>query len=182
MLLPKQCWKDIPGYEGKYQVSNTGRVRSLNYMRTGKSKVMKPSTNKLGYKGVGLRKNGKCTKYYIHRLVALAFIPNPLNLPQVNHIDENKTNNVVWNLEWCTQEYNNNYGNRNKKISEAHKGRQFTKETKRKISEAKKGKKYKRNKSIKHTNNTLHINTQHQTQLKQQLDKIQQIYSDCHHK
>lgn len=123
MLLPKQIWKEIPNYEGKYQVSNTGRVRSLNYNRTGKTKVMKQGKDKDGYKNIILHKNGKYKIYYIHRLVALAFIPNPDNLPQVNHKDEDKTNNTVWNLEWCTPEYNTNYGTRNKRTSEANKGK-----------------------------------------------------------
>jgi hypothetical protein len=171
MLLPKQIWKDISGYEGLYQVSNTGKVRSLNYRHTGKTKVMKPSTNKLGYKCVNLCKDGKRKIYFIHRLVALAFIPNPNNYPIINHKDENPSNNAVWNLEWCTYEYNNNYGNRNKKLSEAIKGKKHSEETKRKISEGIKGK-----------NLILHIDIQHQAQLKKQLDKIQQIYSDCHHK
>lgn len=116
MLLPKQCWKDIEGYEGLYQVSNTGKVRSLNYRRTGKTKVMKPSTDKDGYKCVNLRKNGK-RMYKVHRLVAITFIPNPNNWPQVNHKDEDKTNNAVWNLEWCTLEYNINYGTRTERMS-----------------------------------------------------------------
>lgn len=140
MLLPKQCWKDIPGYQALYQVSNTGRVRSLNYNRTGKIKILKQRKDKLGYRSVFLCKDGKLKKYSVHRLVALAFIPNPNNYPIINHKDENKINNTVWNLEWCTQEYNNNYGNRNKKISKAHKGKQFTEEHRKKISEAKKGK------------------------------------------
>lgn len=144
MLLPKQIWKEIPNYEGKYQVSNTGRVRSLNYGRTGKTKVLKQSTNKGGYKNIVLYKDGKLKGYSVHRLVALAFIPNPLNLPQVNHKDENPSNNAVWNLEWCTPKYNSTYGNRNKKISEANKGKSkhFTEEHKKKISEAMKGKKF----------------------------------------
>ena len=173
MLLPKQIWKDIPGYEGLYEVSNTGRVRSLNYNGTGKTKVMKLSTNKLGYKKVGLCKDGKRKVYFIHRLVALAFIPNPNNYPIINHKDENPSNNAVWNLEWCTQKYNINYGNCRKKISEAIKGKKHSEETKRKISEAMKGK----NLTIR-----LHINTQHQTRMKEQLEKIQQIYNNCHHK
>lgn len=140
MLLPKQIWKDIPGYEGEYQVSNTGKVRSLNYQRT-KGKVVKLKLcNKDGYMAIGLYKNGKRTKYPVHRLVALAFIPNPNNYPIINHKDENKTNNTVWNLEWCTQKYNINYGNCRKKMSEAHKGKQFTEEHRKKISEAMKGK------------------------------------------
>lgn len=152
MLLPKQIWKDIPGYEGKYQVSNTGRVRSLNYGRTGKIKVLKQGTKDNGYKVVVIYKNGKRKKYLVHRLVAQAFIPNPNNYPIINHKDENKTNNAVWNLEWCTYEYNVNYGNCKQKIKEAK------------------------------SDNVLYINTQHQTQLKEQLHKIQQIYSNCHHK
>lgn len=178
MLLPKQIWKDIEGYEGKYQVSNTGRVRSLNYNRTGKIKVRKQGKDKLGYKSVFLCKDGKNKGYLVHRLVAQAFIPNPNNYPVVNHKDENPSNNTVWNLEWCTQEYNCNYGNCRKKMSEAHKGennhfygKHFSEEHRRKISEA-----------LKHTNITLHIDTQHQTQAKKQLDKIQQIYDDCHRK
>lgn len=144
MLLPKQIWKDIEGYKGLYQVSNTGRVRSLNYLHTGKTKVMKQGTNKGGYKVIGLHRNGKRKVHSVHRLVALAFIPNPNNYPFINHKDENKTNNAVWNLEWCTPKYNSNYGNCRKKISEANKGKSkhFTEEHKKKISEAMKGKKF----------------------------------------
>lgn len=171
MLLPKQIWKDIEGYEGLYQVSNTGKVRSLNYRRTGKTKVIKQSTDKLGYKSVFLCKDGKNKGYLVHRLVALAFIPNPNNYPVINHKDENPSNNYYKNLEWCTQEYNCNYGNCRKKMSEARKGKQFTEEHRKNISEA-----------LKHTNITLHIDTQHQTQAKKQLDKVQQIYDNCHHK
>ena len=94
-------WRDVPGYEGLYEVSNFGRVR-----RNGK--ILKPSKDKDGYLQVSLSKNGIKTTT-IHRLVARAFIPNPQNLPQVNHKDEDKTNNTVDNLEWCTREYNMNY-------------------------------------------------------------------------
>lgn len=123
MLLPKQCWKEIPGYEGLYQVSNTGRVRSLNYNGTGKTKVLKQATNKDGYKKVTLFKKGKRHYYTVHRLVAITFIPNPNNLPQVNHKDEDKNNNAVWNLEWCTQAYNNIYGTRIEKFINSSKGK-----------------------------------------------------------
>lgn len=140
MLLPKQIWKDIPGYEGKYQVSNTGRVRSLNYRRTGKTKMLKQSINKHGYKIIMLSKNGKCKTWQVHRLVALVFIPNPNNYPVINHKDENPSNNTVWNLEWCTQEYNINYGTRNEKASNNMSGKHHTEETKRKISISNKGK------------------------------------------
>lgn len=163
MLLPKQIWRDIPNYEGKYQVSNTGKVRNLNYWRTGETKVIKQTTDKLGYKRVNLCKDGKCTTYLVHRLVALAFIPNPNNYPIINHKDENPSNNYYKNLEWCTHEYNSNYGNCRKKMSEA-----------------KKGKKYKGKMSIRHKKLIEH--REQQIRLKEQLDKIQQIYSNCHHK
>lgn len=163
MLLPKQYWREIPNYEGLYQVSNTGRVRSLNYRRTGKSKVMKPSTDELGYKRIDLCKNGKHKLHYIHRVVALAFIPNPNNYPIINHKDENPSNNYYKNLEWCTYEYNNNYGTKREKLSKAAKGKKY----KGKMS-------IRRKKLIEHR--------EQQIRLKQQLDKIQQIYSNCHHK
>ena len=109
MLLPKRVWKDIPGYEGLYQVSNTGKVRSLNYRRTGKKQILKQYINNTGYKRVALRKNNKVKWYLVHRLVAQAFIPNPHNYPIINHKDENPANNAVWNLEWCTMDYNIDY-------------------------------------------------------------------------
>lgn len=124
-------WRDIEGYEGLYQVSNYGNVKSLNYRRTGKEKMLSPNANNCGYLYVNLWKEGKMKYKQIHQLVAKAFIQNPLNLPQVNHKDENKTNNFVFvrqdgtvdqersNLEWCTQGYNNNYGTRNKRAAEA---------------------------------------------------------------
>ena len=119
MLLPKRIWKDIPGYEGVYQVSNTGQVRTFNYKLTGQTKILKPAKDKDGYLLIGLK--GKSCR--VHRLVAQAFIPNPDNLPCINHKDENPANNAVWNLEWCTYKYNNNYGTHNKKQSESNKGK-----------------------------------------------------------
>ena len=106
-------WKDIKGYEGKYQISNKGRVKSLNYKRTGKEKILKLSSDINGYKKITLCKNSKQKTYLIHKLVAEAFLPNPDNLPVVNHKDENKLNNNVENLEWCTQAYNVNYSHNN---------------------------------------------------------------------
>lgn len=106
----KEIWKDIVGYEGKYQVSNLGRVKSLNYGRTGKEKVLKYEDNN-GYLRVNLCKNCKVKHYRIHRLVAQAFIPNPDNLPVINHKNEIKTDNRVQNLEWCTSQYNSTYNN-----------------------------------------------------------------------
>ena len=118
-----EIWKDIKGYEGLYQVSNKGHVKSLNYRRTGKEGILKGRLDKDGYLRVGLCKNKKQKPFYIHRLVAKAFLPNPNNLPEVNHIDENKENNHVENLEWCDRKYNNNYGSRNERASVSMKGK-----------------------------------------------------------
>lgn len=139
MLLPKQIWKDVKGYEGLYQVSNTGRVRSLNYRNTGKVQVLKSQGQTQAYLLVRLCKEGASKLYLIHRLVAEAFIPNPNNYKEINHVDENKQNNIVSNLEWCTREYNQNYGTINKRRSEKHKGKILSEEHKAKISKAKKG-------------------------------------------
>lgn len=107
-------WRDIKGFEG-YQVSNYGMVKSLKF---GKEKILKGKKVSSGYLQVGLWKNGECILEYIHRLVAEAFIPNPQNLPQVNHKDETPTNNHVENLEWCDARYNLNYGTRNQRSAE----------------------------------------------------------------
>ena len=96
-------WKDIIGYEGLYQVSNLGRVR-----RSGK--ILKGGYNNKGYHTINLCKKGISKSFFVHRLVAIAFIPNPNNLPIVNHKDENPKNNCIENLEWCTYKYNANYG------------------------------------------------------------------------
>lgn len=96
-----EIWKEIKGYEGLYAVSNKGRV--MNIMS---GKVLKPGINGNGYENVVLCKNGKHKNYKVHRLVAQAFIPNKLNLPEVNHIDECKTNNDVSNLEWVSKSDN----------------------------------------------------------------------------
>lgn len=113
-------WRDIKGYEGKYQVSNLGRVKSLNYNR---EKILKPR-NSNGYLRVELHKKGKGKNCLVHRLVAEAFIENPNNYPIINHKDENPSNNIVSNLEWCTYKHNNNYGTHNKRVSNTrkHKG------------------------------------------------------------
>ena len=113
-----EIWKEIEGYEGKYEVSNLGNVRSLKYARSNKVKLLKQASDH-GYKRVNLFKNGKRKSHWVHRLVAIAFLPNPNNLPQVNHKDENKTNNRMDNLEWCTIKYNMNYGTRNERQSKS---------------------------------------------------------------
>ena len=100
-------WKNIIGYEGLYEVSDKGNVRNVR-----RNTLLKLSKNKYGYIQVYLYKNGIRTGLKVHRLVAQAFIPNPDNLPQVNHKDEDKTNNRVDNLEFCDHKYNVNYGHR----------------------------------------------------------------------
>lgn len=104
-----EIFTDIYGYEGLYEVSNLGRIRSLNYKGTGQEKILSPGFDKDGYLYVCLCKNGEKKRYFIHRLVAQAFLPNPNNYSQVNHKDENKLNNNVDNLEWCTAQYNSEY-------------------------------------------------------------------------
>lgn len=109
-----EIWKDIVGYEGLYQVSNLGNVKSLNYRGTGKEKVIS-LTNKAGYYLVSLKR----TLYRVHRLVALAFIPNPENKPFVDHINGIRSDNRVENLRWCTNKENINFplARKNKSIS-----------------------------------------------------------------
>ena len=115
----KEIWKNVEGYEGFYQVSNLGRIRSLDRYVNGnhitcdfqfvKGKMLKLKNNRSGYPTVMLRKNGTFKTVLVHRLVAKAFIPNPNNLPYINHKDENPTNSTVTNLEWCTPTYNLKY-------------------------------------------------------------------------
>ena len=112
-------FRNIEGYDGLYQVSNYGNVKSLNYHCTGREKLLRPVDSGYGYLCVNLCKGGKAKIKEIHRLVAETFLPNPLRLPQVNHKDECKTNNCVYNLEWCTQEYNINHGTRNQRSAES---------------------------------------------------------------
>jgi hypothetical protein len=124
----QEIWKPIKGYESLYEVSNLGRVKSLNYYRTGKEKVLKQYIDQDGYFRIRL-KNPKQNTYKlwgVHRLVAMTFILNPDNKPQINHIDCNRQNNCVENLEWCDETYNVNYGTgierrvRTARLSEAH--------------------------------------------------------------
>jgi len=111
-----EAWADIKGYEGLYQVSTLGRIKSLPRRGTySKAHILKVSGDGNGYLQVGLCKNSSYKGYKVHRLVAQAFIPNPDNLPEVNHKDENKSNCQVSNLEWCDRAYNVNYGNRTNK-------------------------------------------------------------------
>lgn len=102
-------WRDIPGYEGLYQVSNFGNVKALSFHRSGKEKKLKIHNRGIGYLYVGLCKDGKRKFYYVHRLVCEAFIENPQNFSEVNHINENKQDNRVENLEWCSRDQNVRY-------------------------------------------------------------------------
>jgi hypothetical protein len=134
----EEIWKDIKGYEGLYQVSNLGRVKSIHFNHSKKAteKILKLIKDRDGYVDAFLYKNGKVKHFRMHRLVAKAFIPNPNNLPQINHIDENVNNNRVDNLEWCTVGYNINYGKRNEKVSNALKGRKRSEEYKKNLSKS----------------------------------------------
>lgn len=99
--------KEILGYEGLYAVDKHGNVYSLVHNSSRRKGKLKPYVNTGGYLRVNLYdRNGKVKKHYVHRLVAQTFLPNPKNLPHVNHIDANKNNNTVDNLEWCTEKYN----------------------------------------------------------------------------
>lgn len=131
--MKEEIWKPINGYENIYLISSYGRVWNIKY-----NKIMK-NQQKHGYLALTLTKDKKQKGYLIHRLVALHFIPNPNNYPQVNHMDENKQNNHVENLEWCTSQYNNNYGTRNKRISKKNKHKPKSHETRLKISKSKMG-------------------------------------------
>ena len=116
-----EIWKDIEGFEGLYQVSNLGKVKSLSrVLKSGhkwKEKIVAITYNKYDkYGRVMLSNGGKTRRFLIHRLVAQAFIPNPDNLPLINHKDENPSNNCANNLEWCTQKYNNSYGTHNERM------------------------------------------------------------------
>ena len=110
----EEVWKDIEGYEGLYQVSNLGRVKSFHGYS---EKIMKNSKGSGGYQTLALTKNKIPKHVLIHRLVAQAFIPNPESKPEVNHIDEDKTNNRVDNLEWMTHIENSMFGTRNERSS-----------------------------------------------------------------
>ena len=120
----KEIWVDIEGYEGMYQVSNMGRVKSLErtawnnrgYYRTLHERILKGRKVSNGYLQVQLCQDGKAKNYLVHRLVASAFLENPMGYNEVNHIDEDKENNKADNLEWCSKSYNLSYNDRAKKV------------------------------------------------------------------
>ena len=116
----EEIWKDAPGFEGIYLVSNLGNVMSINYRHTGNPRILKPKLRS-GY--LAIHRNSSSGDVPIHRLVAKAFIPNPNNLPQVNHKDENKANNNLSNLEWCNAVYNLTYNSLQKRSHQKQKRR-----------------------------------------------------------
>ena len=143
----KEIWVDIEGYEGYYQVSNMGRVRSVErtvwdnrgYYKTVHEKILRTRKNGYGYVLITLNQAGKSKTYTVHRLVASAFLDNSDNLPEVNHKDEDKQNNCADNLEYCSRSYNNTYNGRakkaGKKASEKLKGRKQSEECIKKRAE-----------------------------------------------
>jgi len=104
--------KDIPGYVGRYQADEEGNIWSLPNCRYSETRLMRNTINRCGYKLVSINKDNKGKTFLVHRLVAAAFIPNPYNKETVNHIDGNKTNNHVSNLEWCTRSENQYHAHR----------------------------------------------------------------------
>lgn len=142
MEYTNEIWKDIPCFEGLYQVSNLGRVKSFKLNR---EKILKLIITHYGYYQVGLNKNA----FYVHRLVAIAFIDNKENKPQVNHINGVKTDNRVENLEWCTAKFNCQHkydsgiykhsDETKKKISNTERGKIMSVEVRKKMSKQKNG-------------------------------------------
>ncbi len=131
----EEIWKQIEGFEGRYYVSNYGRVKvkggtkSKNPVKEWNTpdRILKFNRNNSGYLTVGLgrRLDGTRRTKTVHKLVALAFLPNPNNYPEINHIDENKDNNCVWNLEWCSHKYNTHHNNDSMIKRGAEKQRQY---------------------------------------------------------
>lgn len=107
-----EIWKDIDGYSGRYQVSNLGRIKSVNPRGKDGEIIFSTCCNQAGYRVVNLRTDGKPKTFLVHRLVASAFLPNPHNFKIVNHINENREDNRVENLEWCDSKYNSQYSYR----------------------------------------------------------------------
>lgn len=116
-----EVWKQVRGYEGLYEVSNMGNVKSLTHTdrlnRVHNGRVLKPQLHNKGYLQLMLCKDGEKKRKYIHRLVAEAFVenPNPQKYTEINHIDENKQNNIAENIEWCYHKYNMRHGTLHKR-------------------------------------------------------------------
>lgn len=131
----EEIWKGIKNYEGLYQVSNKGNIKSLAridyHNHHIKERILKPVANNNGYVIVCLYKDGKGKRFTVHRIVAMSFLENSNNYTEINHKDEDKTNNCVENLEWCTHKQNINYGTRNERACKKH-----SEKTKQKMSVA----------------------------------------------
>ena len=151
--------KPVVGYEGYYEVDMYGNVYSVErtvkvndngriYGKPVKSKKLSETKHSAGYRTVTLTRNGEMVNKYVHRIVAEAYIPNPQNLSCVNHKDEDKTNNFVGNLEWCTVQYNTNYGNAREKQADALRGRKHSQEHRDKNRQGNLGKHGKQKKVI----------------------------------
>lgn len=153
--MEQEQWKPIEGTDGDYQVSNLGRVRSMKQYYGIIGRIMPQTIQRSGYHYVTLHVNNKPTCRRVHRLVAKAFIPNPDNLPEINHIDGNKDNNQVSNLEWCTHSHNVKHSfdtglkkphhltdEERKHLSDLWRGRPLTEDTKAKISASLKGRQH----------------------------------------
>lgn len=106
IVVMKEFWKDIPGYEGRYQTSTRGRVKGLPCCSRGTETILKPNLKKSGYFNIQLCQNGQAKTWRLHRLIAITFLANPEGKPQVNHKDGNRQNNCVKNLEWVTPSEN----------------------------------------------------------------------------
>lgn len=117
--MTKEVWRDIEGYEGLYQVSDQGRVKSLGHKWRKSERILKPVVRQDGYQVVNLYAGGKPKTFKVHRLVCQAFHENPDNKPQVNHINEIKTDNRASNLEWATARENSNFGTRTERLGKA---------------------------------------------------------------
>ena len=121
--MKNEEWRDVVGYEGRYQVSSMGRVKSLErkdrFGRTVKERILKSYINRYGYLLVALCAGGKQKTLNVHRLVCEAFLPRAEGKDAINHKDEDKTNNNVWNLEWVSHKENCNFGTRNERIAKA---------------------------------------------------------------
>lgn len=144
-----EIWKPVVGYEGLYEVSSNGRIKSLNksviHKRYGVQKKNEfilniNKTSNFGYYKCKLTKNNVTKVFFVHRIVAEAFIPNTNNYPIINHIDFNKTNNNVDNLEWCTNRYNINHANSRKQKSSKYQGVSYNKNAKKWIANIRIGK------------------------------------------
>lgn len=130
--MEQEIWKDIEGFEGKYMISNQGRVKCLKPRGGTHAIILKERYDGHGYPQACLWLRGKPKYISVHRLVALTFIPNPHSYPEINHKDENPKNNRAENLEWCTRRYNLNYGGHNRRMVQSKTGKTWDIKTKAK--------------------------------------------------